>query len=435
MSLPALDEGRLREAVEVRGGPEWLSEYRRESLERYLASGFPTVRQEHWKYTNLAPVAELSEEWLVAPTDPGEDAAERDAWRLARRMLGDLDAHSVLFVDGRLELDSLPENLPEGARLEPLLDSGSAPDLPEDGDAMTALNGALLTDGLRLTLDETCVLDKPLYVLFIVTGNGSAVASPRLLIRAGGHSRASIVEHYAGTPDARRFTNAVTDLELDDAARLSHVRLQEQPPESLEVSRLTARLQARAGLDACTLDLGGRLVRHDVAVRLEGAEASVSLNGVYLTDGRRHVDNHTRIDHVARDTRSSEDYRGVLKDRSRAVFNGKVMVHAGADGTDASQSNRNLLLSDSAEVDTKPELEIYADDVKCSHGATVGQLDESALFYLRSRGLDTETARHLLIFAFLREVLTGAGNPALARRMERMLLGSLPEFAELETLL
>jgi len=302
-------------------------------------------------------------------------------------------------------------------------------------DAMTALNGALLTDGLRLTLADTAVLDKPLYLVFVVTGEGTAVASPRILIEAGAHARATVVEHYAGEAQARRFTNVVTDIVQDEASRIEHYRLQQQPSRSFQVSRLHAALAARARLDCHSLDLGGGLVRHDTMVRLTDREAAVSLNGIYITGGDQHVDNHTRIDHEAPDTVSREDYRGVLRDRSRAVFNGKVMVHAGADGTDAAQSNRNLLLSDKAEVDTKPELEIYADDVKCSHGATVGQLDETALFYLRSRGIDTESARHLLIFAFLRELLARAEVPALARRMERMLVGGLPEFDELESLL
>ena len=346
------------------------------------------------------------------------------------------EAASEMRSDVEASLSEARDALPDGVCLAPLLNTGLPPRTAAgaSADAMTALNGALLTDGLRLTLADTAVLDKPLYLVFVVTGEGTAVASPRIVIEAGAHARATIVEHYAGEAEARRFTNVVTDIVQEEASRIGHYRLQQQPAQSFQVSRLHAALAARARLDCHSLDLGGRLVRHDTMVRLADREAAVALNGIYVTGGDQHIDNHTRIDHEAPDTLSNEDYRGVLRDRSRAVFNGKVMVHKGADGTDAAQSNRNLLLSDKAEVDTKPELEIYADDVKCSHGATVGQLDETALFYLRSRGIGTESARHLLIFAFLRELLGRADTPALAHRMERMLVGGLPEFDELETL-
>ncbi len=437
MKAPSLDETRLRQAVEARPGPDWLARFREANLERFLEAGFPHVRQEDWKYTSLAPLADFSDDWLAGTAEAPGETAERRAAALAREILGDFDAHSVVFVDGRLDPDSLPDGLPEGVSVEPLLKTGLPPQSAAgaSADAMTALNGALLTDGLRLSLDDTAVLDRPLYLVFVVTGAASAVASPRIVVEAGAHARATIVEHYAGETDARRFTNVVTDIVQHEASRIEHFRLQRQPAQSFQVSRLHASLAARARLDSHSLDLGGRLVRHDTMVRLTDREAVVNLNGIYVTGGDQHVDNHTRIDHEAPDTVSTEDYRGVLKDRSRAVFNGKVMVHPGADGTDAAQSNRNLLLSDKAEIDTKPELEIYADDVKCSHGATVGQLDETALFYLRSRGIDTESARHLLIFAFLRELLGRTNTPALARRMERMLVGGLPEFDELESLL
>ncbi len=434
MKATALDEGLLRRAVESRPGPEWLARFRHDSLARFLDAGFPSVRQEAWKYTNLAPVAERAERWLAETAAPGADAGRRAA-ALGRDLIGELEAHTALFVDGRLDTGSLPRDLPDGVALEPLLETGVPATDIVHGDAMTALNGALLTDGLRLALAEGAVLDRPLYLLFVVTGDSEAVVSPRLVIEAGPGARATIVEHYAGEAEAERFTNVVTDIRQAEGARLAHYRLQQQPAASFQVSRLHAKLAAAAELDCHGLDLGGRLVRHDTMIRLTGRDARVALNGIYVTDGQQHVDNHTRIDHEAPDTTSTEDYRGVLKDRSRAVFNGKVMVHAGADGTDAAQSNRNLLLSDGAEVDTKPELEIYADDVKCSHGATVGQLDRTALFYLRSRGLDVETARHLLTFAFLREIVARAENAALGRRMERMLVGGLPEFGELESLL
>ena len=249
MKAPSLDERRLRQAVEARPGPDWLARFRAESLQQFLNAGFPTVRQEDWKYTSLAPLADASDDWLAATAEaPGADA-ERRAAALAREVLGEFDAHSVVFVDGRLDADSLPDLLPEGVTLEPLAQGGPPPRSAAGAstDAMTALNGALLTDGLRLTLADTAVLDKPLYLVFVVTGEGTAVASPRVIVEAGAHARATIVEHYAGEKDARRFTNVVTDIVQDEASLLEHYRLQQQPAGSFQVSRLHASLAARAG--------------------------------------------------------------------------------------------------------------------------------------------------------------------------------------------
>lgn len=500
-ALPPLDPARLAQAAESLDGPAWMRALRQQGVREFLAAGFPTRRDEDWKYTDTSAVAEHSSEWLertggfAASDGDAEAAQERAAAEVAREVYSGLDAHGLVFVNGRLDTSSLPDDLPQGVRIVPLADGGddllgrrggapderrrenvaggdpgrrsrhdpgheserdAEPDRGDDGDddsragagtararsantrrmpAFSALNTALLTGGVVIAIDEATALERPLYLLFVSVPGEPAVASPRVRVELGEHARATVVEHYAGVSEAAVFTNVVTELALAEHARLEHYRLQEQPPEALHVTRTEARVAAGAELATHALDTGARLARNDLVVVLAGRDARVAMNGLYFAAGRQHIDNHTLVDHAGPGALSDEDYRGIIDERGRAVFNGKVIVREGAAGTDASQSNRNLLLSDRAEIDTKPELEIYADEVKCAHGATVGQLDETALFYLRSRGIDEASARKLLTFAFAREVLARTKVPALRRRMERAVLGELPRSAMLEELL
>ncbi|MGD1976638.1 MAG: Fe-S cluster assembly protein SufD, partial [Gammaproteobacteria bacterium] len=221
--------------------------------------------------------------------------------------------------------------------------------------------------------------------------------------------------------------NAVTEIRGGAGSRVEHYRLQEEPAQAFHIGGLHARLQRDASLDSHNIQVGAALARLDIGVSLEEPGAELRLNGLYTVDGKRHVDNHTRVDHLAPETRSDELYRGIVDDRGRAVFNGKAVVHKDAQRIDAHQSNKNLLLSQQAEVDTKPELEIYADDVKCSHGATVGQLDKNALFYLLSRGIGEEVARKLLTYAFAEVVAARMPLEVVRRRLEKRIAGTLPE--------
>jgi Fe-S cluster assembly protein SufD len=286
---------------------------------------------------------------------------------------------------------------------------------------------ACFVDGALLDIPEGCELDEPVRLVFVTDGSRQAAFSvPRVLVRAGAGSRATVVEHHAGG-DGEALACATTEISLARGASVDHYRLQDESGQAFHLGVLAARIAADARLVSHNVSVGGRIGRLDLDVALEGPGAEVVMNGLYLARERQHVDNHTSVDHAVPHTRSDQIYRGVVGGRGRAVFNGRAVVRPGAVGTDARQSNANLLLSPDAEVDTKPELEIYADDVKCSHGATTGQLDESALFYLRSRGLDEDTARTVLTFAFADVVLARMDLEPLRRHAEDLAVGRLPD--------
>ncbi|MGD9258394.1 MAG: Fe-S cluster assembly protein SufD, partial [Gammaproteobacteria bacterium] len=291
-----------------------------------------------------------------------------------------------------------------------------------------ALNQAFLEDGVVITVAPGKTIAKPLYLLFISCPGGDPIAAqPRIVVDAGAQSHLCLVEHYTGIDEPDNLTNAVTEIRGGAGSRVEHYRLQEEPAQAFHIGGLHARLQRDASLDSHNIQVGAALARLDIGVSLEEPGAELRLNGLYTVDGKRHVDNHTRVDHLAPETRSDELYRGIVDDRGRAVFNGKAVVHKDAQRIDAHQSNKNLLLSQQAEVDTKPELEIYADDVKCSHGATVGQLDKNALFYLLSRGIGEEVARKLLTYAFAEVVAARMPLEVVRRRLEKRIAGTLPE--------
>jgi Fe-S cluster assembly protein SufD len=321
-----------------------------------------------------------------------------------------LDAHWIVIANGEI----LPASLLRSEGLE----AGSAADanrtlLAED--PMSRFNAALLRDVLSIRVAAGASLAKPLgLLLFDDSSRGATVSHPRILIQVCDHARIQIIEHHASAGDGEQFANVVTELEIRNGAEVDFVRIQDRDRRHFQVGKLHVRIARDARLNHAAFDIGGALIRNDITVDIAEPGAAVTLTGLYLASGSQHVDNHTRIDHRVGPATSVEEYRGIATDRSRAVWNGKAIVHKGADGTDARQANHNLLLSEKAEVDTKPELEIYADDVKCSHGATIGQLDESALFYLRSRGLSRAEAAQALTRAFAADV-TGSVPVAEAR--------------------
>lgn len=401
---------------------------RAQALERFLARGLPSTREEDWKYTNVATLGRRAYP-LAAPPDPAAATAA----------LGTLlidGAHTLVFVDGHYTPSlSRPQALPPGARIEPLaaaLAGGEDPatllGVPESASAFAYMNAALGADGVLIDLAPGCAPPVPLHVLFLATGAASGHAQyPRLVLRAGRDARLTLIEHYAAAGDAGNLTSAVTLMSIGAGATVEHYRVQEEAGQAHHLGLVDAELAESCRLVQHSIALGGRLARHDIRVRLAAAGAETVLNGLYLARERQHVDHHTRVDHLVPHTASDEHYRGVLDGHARGVFNGKVIVHPQAQKSTAHQSNRNLLLAPTAEVDTKPELEIYADDVQCSHGATVGQLDAASLFYLRSRGIDAETARGLLVYAFADDVIARVGVPALRRRLEAAVLGRMPD--------
>lgn len=411
----------------------WLSEMREDALDRFLSLGFPTTRDEEWRFTSVAPIAEQA---FVLTGDPTPDVKRVDVAPF--RLQGILRAE-VVFVNGRyVPALSNVGALPPGARVESLASSLSArademePYLarlaPFERQAFTALNTAFLADGAYVRIPAHTILEEPIHVLFLSTGEAGdrpTMSHPRLLVVMGDDSQASIVESYASPDGGRYLTNAVTEIVVGENAVLAHYKVQRDSTQAYHVGTMHVRAQRNANVTSHAINLGGALARNDVLAVLDGEGVECTLYGLYLANERRHVDNHTTIDHAKPHCGSREVYKGILADRARGVFNGKIIVRPDAQKTDAKQTNRALLLSEDAQINTKPQLEIFANDVKCTHGAAVGQLDDEAVFYLRARGLGDADARHLLIHAFAADVLNRMTLEPVRNSTEKVLLKQL----------
>lgn len=411
-----------------------LFEPRAPALERLAAHGFPTRRREKWKYTDISPITRRN--FTLAPPAPAPlDEKLVDALRFPR-----LDCHELVFVNGSFSAPlSRQASLPDGVTARSLQAVAAAEppllrrfsDNPREGEetdqAFAALNTAFLRDGALIDIPGETALPLPIHIIHVVTRGAQLLMShPRNLVALGRQARATIIETYAGAPEVEYFTNSQTRIVSAAASRLDYYKVQQEGRRAFHIDNTRIRQQADSTVDCHVLSLGGSLARCDVDVELDEPGAEVNLRGLYLADQRQHVDNHTLVEHKQPRTTSNEHYRGIMNGRSRAVFNGKVVVHEQAQKTHAHQANANLLLSGDAEVNAKPELEIYADDVKCSHGATVGRLDEDMLFYLRSRALDRATAENLLTYAFADEVIRDIRLPAIRSRLEQRIVGELP---------
>jgi Fe-S cluster assembly protein SufD len=290
-----------------------------------------------------------------------------------------------------------------------------------DQEPFTALNTAFMQDGAFIYLPRNAIVEGPIHLLFFSTGREEpTVAHPRVLVVAEPGSQAQIIESYAGLAEALYFTNAVTEIAAGEGAVIDHYKIQRESRQAFHVSDLRVREARDVRFRSTCFTLGGRLVRNHAHTALHGEGIDSTLNGLYLTDGRQHVDNHTLIEHLQPRCASHEYYKGILGGGSTGVFRGQILVHQAAQKTDAYQANRNLLLSDEADIDTKPQLEIHADDVKCSHGSTVGQLDQDAIFYLRSRGIDAEEATRILTRAFAGEIVARVRIEAVREQLDRL---------------
>lgn len=400
-------------------GLPWLDAQRQGAIARFAETGFPTPKIEDWKYTNLGKLAKIA--FGPAPVEPIDPAT------LPAPLLGS-GARRLVFVNGRWqpELSNL-DGLPDGVRVAGLAASLAAePDWigallgriePAEDAPLVALNGAFAEDGCVIELAPDAVLEAPLEILYLAAPGTTPVSwYPRNLIVAGAGSRVTLVERHLALGPGVYFVNGTTEIVADAGAAISHAKLQQESPEAFHISTALVRLAAGASFESTAIALGAGLSRHEVRVTLAETGARCRLDGAYLARGSQHVDNTTIVDHAAPETASRQLYKGVLDDRARGVFQGRVTVRQDAQKTDGRQANHTLLLSDKAEIDSKPELEIYADDVKCSHGATAGELDENQLFYLRSRGISVDRARGLLIEGFLGEVIDGV-EPAALREM------------------
>jgi Fe-S cluster assembly protein SufD len=418
-------------AIERDSSPAWLVELRQLGLDAFTRLGFPTKRLEDWRFTNLSPLVSRPFE-LSPPVATVDQAASDQINELVEQAMLDEAYHRLVFINGRYcEERSRLHDLPAGVVIDNLanalgegtgnLQKHLAGGIKVGDAAFAALNTAFLDDGALIDIPEGVVLDRPIHLVFLSTGGSRTVSHPRNLVLIGKQSKAHVIESYLGRGDSY-FTNAVTQITLDESAELDHHKLQHEQVGALHVALTGVDQRASSHFRSHYFSFGASLARNELNCVLDGEQTQTTLNGLYMPSGDQLMDCRTRIDHAKPHCKSYELYKGVLDDKAKGVFNGKIFVRQDAQKTDAKQSNQALLLSDDSVVNTKPQLEIYADDVRCTHGATIGELEEDALYYLRSRGIPSDLARQILIFAFANDVVQGVELPAVRRHLESVLL-------------
>ena len=412
--------------------PEWLEPVRRAAMDRFAQTGFPGPREEEWRFTPVAPIAQGN--WRLFTGAPARITRED----IAPFIFGHAEWATLVFVDGVLSaslstVGSLPRGVRVGSLAEALRADGAMLEkhltrhAPIEGSPFTALNTAFLREGGLVYIPADIDLPVPVHLVFVTTpAAAGTVTHPRNLIIVERGSRASVIESYVTlAPGSSYWTNPVTEVAAGAGSWIEHTRIQRESEQAYHVGLTHVDQWRDSHYRSFSLAMGGALARHNLHVRLNDENIETLMYGLYLTRGEQVVDNHTAIYHDQPHCRSWEVYKGVLDDRSRAVFNGKVFVKPEAQKTDAKQTNRNLLRSDHARVDTKPQLEIFADDVKCTHGATVGRLDDVARFYARSRGLSAAAAERLLTYAFAAEVIEEVALEPVRQELDRLVLDRL----------
>jgi Fe-S cluster assembly protein SufD len=409
----------------------WLAPIRRRAAERFGEMGFPSTRVEAWKYTDVSPI--LKREFAPS-TSVGCERVGFSA--LEALQVPEASGATLVFIDGHLCKDlSRVAGLPEGVILGDLFTAAESDHgvlvrerlsmlVPYETEPFAALNTAMTDGGAFLYLPDGCVLETPVHLIYLAGGAPEpAVSYPRTLVIAGANSSVRLVETFAPAYDAASFANAVAEIALAEGARVEHYRVQrELEAAGYHVGSTDVHVGRAASYTSISMNIGGALSRHDLRVALAAEGAECRIDGLYVLEGEQHSDSHTRIDHLVPHTSSSQVYKGVVDDEARAVFNGKVVVHEGAQKTEAHQTNKNLMLSSTARVDTKPELEIFADDVVCTHGATVGALEDEERFYLASRGLDEETTRALLTYGFAEEIVEEVKIESVRQHLDAFIL-------------
>ena len=392
--------------------PSWLFPLRKAGIARFAELGFPTTRHEDWRFTNVAPIAKLPFRPVFNRITDGVTSAA-----LGNLTFANLIGTRLVFVNGQFADDlstvrSLPKGVSAGS-LAAMLQSDSALLQKHMGryvrmedDAFAALNTAFFLDGAFIYVPAGVVVPEPIQLVFVSTvKEAGATTHPRILIVAEKQSQLTVIESHVRTVDAPYFTNAVTELVAEEGAVIEHVKIQDESRDAFHIATMHGQFGRQSRVNSHSFALGARLSRINIRANLAGEGLECILNGLYLTKGEQLADHHMIVEHAQPQCASHEYFNGILKDKSKGVFHGRILVQPIAQKTDAKQTNKNILLSDEATVDTKPQLEIYADDVKCTHGATVGQLNDEAIYYLRSRGIGLETAKQMLIHAFAGEII------------------------------
>ncbi len=421
------------ESVAAQNGRAWLLPIRKAAMARFGELGFPTTRHEEWRYTNVAPIA--STPFKLA----GRDTMHVSPERIKPFIFGGEQGHLLAFVNGRFAaklsaIGALPDGVAVCALAEVLDRSGHLVErhlarlASFEEHAFTALNTAMMEDGAFVHIPKGVVVEEPIHLLFISAAPESAIVShPRNLIVFGDSSQATIVETYAALDPGVYFNNAVTELVVGENAVVDHYKIVREADQAFHIGTLQLHQSRSSTVSSHAISLGGRLVRNDINAVLDGEGCECTLNGLYMVDGMRQVDNHLVVDHAKPHCDSREFFKGILDGKSRGTFSGRIIVRKDAQKTDAKQTNKSLLLSETAQVDSKPQLEILADDVKCTHGATIGQVSAEAIFYLRSRGISEAAARSMLVFAFAYESIEHVRVEALRAQLRKLLLESLPQ--------
>lgn len=416
--------------------PAWVRERRDLAAKRFADVGFPTTRQEDWRFTNVSPIADAT-----FPLAEGS-FAQAPALVSGVSVAGSLRLAIVngQFAAGLSDLGAMPKGvriagLRDGARDgSDGLEQHLATVFSIDAHPFAALNASHLDDGVAIFIAKGAVVETPIHIVTVTGGDGTAVAAhPRVLVVAGDHSQVRIAQTFIGVKDSEYFTNAVAEVVVGEGAIVDYYTDQRESERAYHVANIQARVAAKGVFASHAFSTGAKIQRHDIGIALTGEGADCTMNGVYLADGDRLIDTHTSLDHAMPHCTSHEIYKGILAGKAKAVFNGRIIVRLDAQKTDAKQTNRALLLSDEATINSNPQLEIFADDVKCTHGAAVGQLDEEAMFYLQARGLTRVEARDMLLHAFAGEVLDGLKIPALREQIEQAFFAALSRDIELKS--
>jgi len=415
---------------------DWLCRLRENAMERFAELGFPSTKDEEWKYTNIAPLTR--ESFSVAAAY--EEKPSVRATDLEDFTYKETSTTQLVFVNGSLRkdlssLDGIGQDVVavdlRDALVNPVHEQIIRRYLAHGADfvanGFAALNTAFLSGGAFVHIPKSVAPEKPIHLLFLTDGREArpVVTFPRVLLVAEANSSATVIESYGALANERYFTNSVVEIFLQDGARLQHHKVQRESLRAFHVANTVAELGPSSSYDATTITFGAELSRHDLGVTMDHEGAECWLDGLYLIGAGQHADTHSVIDHRKPNCSSHQLYKGILDGKSRAVFNGKIFVRPGAQKTDAMQTNKNLLLSREARVDTKPQLEIFADDVKCAHGAAVGQLDEEEIFYLRTRGIGPDLARNVLTYGFAEEVVQKIKLDSIREQIEKTVLNRL----------
>ena len=405
---------------------EWLNQQRKQALQHFEKVGLPGVRDEQWRYTNLSVLKNKVFD-LSSPSVSNTDLTN---------ILADNGGTKLVFVDGHFsQSDSILQRLPEEVTLLNLSQTlANSPDLiehhfgstiPSNQHGFTALNSAYCQDGYVLIIPNGVTLEEPIEIVFFTNNNDAQVSHNRNLVIAETNSKCTVIERYIGADNGVYLNNSVTEIIAADNAHIDHYKIQQESNEAFHIGGVFICQAANAHVKNHNIALSGLVTRNDITADLTAPGSHIEMNGLVLGSDRQHFDNHTQVNHLVPHCTSDEYYKTILDDKSRSIFRGRIVVAEDAQQTNADQQNNNLLLSKGAEADTLPQLEIYADDVKCSHGATVGQLDEASLFYLRSRGISLESATSLLTIGFANEVIDRIQVSALREEITQQIVGQL----------